>query len=124
MRTTKGRGASDDRVERYFADQPSDKRALLEELRALVEKAVPGAEPSIKWGVPVYQLNGKNVFALAGFKDHVAINFFAPPEVFDDPRGRLEGGKTNRALKVRSAKDIDRSSITRWLKATASRAER
>jgi hypothetical protein len=105
-------------VDRYFADQPADKAALLQKLRELVDKGVPDADVSIKWGVPFYQLNGKNVCALASFKDHVAINFFAPPSAFVDPGKKLEGsGKGNRTLKVRSADDVDSASILRWLKA-------
>lgn len=107
-------------VERYLAQQPADKRALLEKLRALVMKSVPDAKSSIKWGVPFYQRNGRNLCALASFKDNVAINFFAPPEVLVDPDKKLEGsGKGSRMLKVRSAADIDSASILRWLKAAA-----
>lgn len=106
---------------RYISEQPADKRALLESLDALVMKAVPDAEVSIKWGVPFYQRNGQNVAALASFKEHVGINFFAPPEALADPGKKLEGsGKGNRMLKVRTAADIDSASITRWLKAAAS----
>ena len=102
----------------YFATQQPDKRVLLEKLRALVMKGVPDASVSIKWGVPFYQRNGRNICALAGFKDHVGINFFAPPDVLVDPNNRLEGsGKANRMFKVRSAGDIDSASILRWLKA-------
>jgi len=114
-----GHGKGKDLAAGYFAQQPADKRASLEKLRALVVKAVPDAKVSIKWGVPFYQRNGKNVCALAAFKDHVGINFFAPPEVLVDPEKKLEGsGKANRMLKVRSAGDIDTASILRWLKAT------
>ncbi len=110
-----GAGAS---VEAYFAQQPADKRALLTKLRGLVEKGAPDAVPSIKWGVPIYAQNGRNICALAAFKDHVAINFFAPPSVLLDPAKQLEGnGKTSRLLKMRSASDIDTASIARWLKA-------
>jgi hypothetical protein len=102
----------------YFAAQPADKRALLEKLRVLVRKGLPGAEVSIKWGVPFYVLNGRPICALASFKEHVAINIFAPPDLFIDPGKKLEGsGKTSRMLKVRTAADIDKSGIARWLKA-------
>jgi len=105
--------------DRYFAEQSADKAALLEKLRALVIKGVPDAEVSIKWGVPFYQRNGKNVCSLAAFKEHVGINFLASPSVLVDPQEKLEGGgKTMRMLKVRSAADIDSASILRWLKAT------
>jgi hypothetical protein len=106
-------------TESYFAQQPAEKRALLEKLRALVAQGVPDAQSSIKWGVPFYQRNGKRICSLAAFKEHVGINFFAPPSVLADPKKKLEGGgKTMRMLKVRSVDDIDSASILRWLKAT------
>jgi len=110
-------------VDRYFAEQPPEKRVLLEKLRFLVAKAVPDADASIKWGVPFYQRNGKNVCSIAAFKEHVGINFLASPDVLVDPGKKLEGGgKTMRMLKVRTASDIDSASIVRWLKATVAAA--
>jgi hypothetical protein len=110
--------ASRGAVESYFAQQPPDKRVLLTKLRVLVEKGAPDAVPTIKWGVPIYAQNGRNICALATFKDHIGLNFFAPPSALADPKKKLEGeGKTSRMLKVRSAADIDAPSINRWLKA-------
>src|SRR5207245_4367039 len=110
-----GSGAS---VENYFAQQPPDKSALLIKILWLIEKGAPDAVPMIKWGVPIYAQNGRNICALATFKDHVGLNFFAPPSALADPKKRLEGeGKTTRMLKVRTAADIDAPSITRWLRA-------
>ena len=110
-----GSGAS---VENYFAQQPPDKRALLIKIRGLVEKGAPDAVPTIKWGVPIYAQNGRNICALATFKDHVGLNCFAPPSALADPKKKLEGeGKTSRMLKVRTAADIDSPAITRWVKA-------
>ena len=101
----------------YIAAQPTEKRVLLDKLRALVVKGAPDAVPAIKWGVPVYAVNGKNVCALASFKDHVAINFLI------DPGKKLEGGgATQRMLKVRTPADIDSPSILRWLKAAVAAA--
>ena len=109
--------------DRYFAEQSADKAALLEKLRTLVRKEVHDSDVTIKWGVPFYQRNGKNVCSLAAFKDFVGINFFASPSVLVDPKKKLEGGsKTMRMLKVRTASDIDSASILRWLKATVAAA--
>jgi hypothetical protein len=106
--------------DKYFAEQSADKRALLERLRVLVRKGVPDATVSIKWGVPFYTSDGKDICALAVFKDFVGINIFAPPEALADPKKKLEGsGKKNRMLKVRTAADIDSASILKWLKAAA-----
>ena len=110
-------------VDDYLAQQPADKRALLEKLRALVNETVPDATASIKWGVPFYQRKGKNICALGAFKDHVGINLFAPPEALADPGGKLEGeAKGSRMFKVRSAADIDAASVRRWLKAVVAAA--
>ena len=107
-------------IDAYLKEQAADKRALLEKLRDIVDAALPDATTSIKWGVPTYQLNGRNVCALASFKDCVAINFFAAPAKLADPGKKLEGaGKTSRMLKVRTAKDIDTARLKRWLKAAS-----
>ena len=104
----------------YIAGQPANKRALLEKLRALVTATLPDAVPALKWSVAVYAIDGRNVCALAAFKEDVAINFFASPAALADPKKRLEGsGKSQRMPKVRTAKDIDAASIRRWLKAAA-----
>jgi hypothetical protein len=106
----------------YIAEQTPEKRALLEKLRALVTKTLPGAMVALKWGVPVYQVGGKNVCALAAFNDEVALNLFAKPSALADPKKRLSGGgATSRMLKVRAAKDIDATSIQKWLKAAATK---
>ncbi len=118
-RTASAKKTAEPSVDGYFTQQPTDKRVLLEKLRALVVKGVPDATVSIKWGVPVYQRNGRNMCALAAFKDHVALNFFVAPNVLADPGKKLEGGKTNRMLKVRNAADIDAATISRWVKAAA-----
>lgn len=107
-------------LDAYLKEQPADQRALLEKLRAIVDSALPDAGVTIKWGVPTYQLNGRNVCALASFKDCVAINILASPDKLADPGKTLQGeGKTSRMLKVRTATDIDVASIKRWLKAAS-----
>lgn len=104
---------------KYISEQPADKAALLKRLHALVMKGMPDAELVMKWGIPVYTKGGKNVCAIASFKEHVMINFFVPPGVLPDPKRRLEGAKTNRTLRIRSASDIDDAAVVRWVKAAA-----
>lgn len=48
-----------------------------EELRQLHEMLLTTElEPDIKWGAPVYTLEGKNVVGLGAFKNHYALWFF------------------------------------------------
>src|SRR2546425_11580015 len=110
------RDGADPSVESYFAQQPPDKRALLTKLRGLVEKGAPDAVPSIKWGVPIYARNGRNICALASFKDHIGLNFFAPPSALAGPKKMLEGvGHKQGMLQVRAAAGVYAPRRARWL---------
>lgn len=104
---------------KYISEQPADKAALLKKLDALVMKGMPDAEVVTKWGVPVYTRAGKNVCAIAGFKEHVALNFFVPPAALPDPKKRLEGAKKTTTLRLRKASEFDEPSIVRWVKTAA-----
>ena len=111
-------------IDGFFAKQPPQLRAILEELRKLVEEAAPEASSSIKWGMPFYTLDGKMMCALAGFKAHVNLILAGPPGAFADPEGRLEGdAKGGRHLKLRSLDELPRAAVKGWLK-TAARVAR
>ena len=110
-------------VDGFFAKQPPELRALLEELRGLVEEAAPDATSSIKWGMPFYSVGDKMMCALAGHKSHVNLILAGPPGTFDDPEERLEGdGKTGKQLKLRAGDHIPRAAVRGWLETAATRA--
>ena len=73
-------------------------------LREAVLTAAPGAEESIKWGVPSYAL--KHVLcSIAPAHRYVRLQFWRGAELHD-PRGLVEGtGKRLRHVKVRSARE-------------------
>ncbi len=64
----------------------------------------------MKWGMPTYTLQGKNVLILAAFNDYVALNFFRG-SLLADPDGILDAAGPNsrvaRVLKLRAASEID-----------------
>ena len=45
-------------VEEYLGAQPDDRRALVNELRAMVAEASPTAQEHVKWNSPSYVLDG------------------------------------------------------------------
>jgi hypothetical protein len=107
-------------IDSFFKKQTPEMRVILEALRELVEKTVPDAKASIKWGMPFYALDDQMMCALAGFKSHVNIIFAGPPESFKDPKGLLEGeGKMGRHLKLRSLDELPRASVQAWLRTAA-----
>ena len=110
-------------VDGFFTMQPPPLRAILEQLRQLVEEAAPEATSSIKWGMPFYLVRDQTICALAGFRGHVNLILAGPPGTFPDPDGLLEGdGKTGRHLKLRSLDELPRSTVQGWLRIAAERA--
>jgi hypothetical protein len=110
-------------IDGFFAKQPPNLRAILDELRALVEESVPDAIASIKWGMPNFSIGKSMVCALAGFKSHVNLIVAGPPEIFDDPEGRLEGdAKGGRHMKLRALEDVPHDAVRRWVRAAAKNA--
>jgi uncharacterized protein YdhG (YjbR/CyaY superfamily) len=72
-------------VDEYIAAQPERVRPKLEQVRAAIRKAVPGAVEVIGYRIPGYKLNGKPMLYFAGFKEHYSLfaasgTFFAALE--------------------------------------------
>ncbi|HEY5926509.1 MAG TPA: DUF1801 domain-containing protein [Kofleriaceae bacterium] len=107
-------------IDGFFKKQPAPLRAVLVELRKIVETLVPDAESSIKWGNPFFTLNGKMMVALSAHKSHVNLILAGPPNAFADPHGRLTGeGKTGRHLKLTSLDELPRNEVRNWVKTAA-----
>lgn len=60
-------------VDEYFANVKFGKEMLLKLRELLVSTEL---EENIKWGCPVYSLNGKNIAGLASFKSYVGLWFY------------------------------------------------
>jgi len=84
-----------------FVDELRALRALLAETE-LVEE--------MKWSMPTYTINGKNVIMLAAFKEHVSLSFFKGA-IVDDPKGLLvkagENTHVSRQLRFTSEEEIE-----------------
>ena len=58
----------------YINRYPKEVRAMLKKMRTAIKSAVPAkAEEAIKYGIPTFRLNGKNLVHFGGFKDHVSF---------------------------------------------------
>jgi hypothetical protein len=115
-------------IDGFFEKQPANLRAILDELRNLVEEVAPDARSSLKWGMPFYNIGSGMMCALGAHKAHVNLILSGPPETFVDPDNRLIGdAKTGRHLKLTAADQIPYDQVRGWLRAAAdlarSRAE-
>lgn len=90
----------------------------LNALLAAVKKAAPDAELSIKWGQPVFSVNGPMAF-LRPAKAHVTLGFWRGVEL-DDADGVLEGDGTRmKHLKLGEDDPVDAKRIGAWVKQAA-----
>lgn len=64
---------SEKRVDAYIAKAQPFARPILQHIRKLAHKALPGAEEAIKWGVPHFVVDGKNAVGMAAFKQHASL---------------------------------------------------
>lgn len=67
-------------VEDYLDSLAPEVRGVLEEVRATIHAALPGAEDTISYHIPTVVLDGRRVVHYAGWKHHVSL-YPAP----DDP---------------------------------------
>jgi uncharacterized protein YdeI (YjbR/CyaY-like superfamily) len=79
----------------------------LELLRSLMQDC--GYTEELKWGVPCYTYNGKNVVLLSAFKEYAAVSFFKGSLLSDEHKLLVKPGENSQAsryLKFTDAKTI------------------
>lgn len=100
-----------------FIEKKAEWKAILEPLRKLMLDA--GLEETVKWGVPVYTWNGKNVTGLVAFKAYAGIWFYKG-SLLKDPQGVLQSAqKGTQALlqwRFSSADELDVESVKSYVK--------
>lgn len=80
-------------IDAYIASFPDDVRPILEQVRATIKAAAPGATEAIRYAIPAFVLHGNLVF-FAAFKHHVSV--YPAPRGTDAFRAELAayaGGK-------------------------------
>jgi len=59
-------------IDEYIAGFPKNIQKMLKEIRAVVKKAAPKAEESIKYDIPTFVLNG-NLVSFGAWKSHIGL---------------------------------------------------
>jgi len=60
-------------IDDYIAQFPTDVQGVLECMRKTIKKAAPTAEEAIRYQMPTFRLNGKNLVHFATFKNHIGF---------------------------------------------------
>lgn len=85
-------------------------REELETLRQIILET--GLNEEIKWGVPVYTHNGKNILSIAALKDFASIGFFKGVLLTDNHKilqqqGNLQSDRIVRFTKTTDIKKLE-----------------
>lgn len=103
-------------VEGFLAKHDRWKDALIKFREILLNTEL---QESIKWGIPVYSLHGKNVLGIGAFKSYVGLWFYQGA-FLKDPQKLLinaQDGKTKamRQLRFPSEQDIDLAVVKSYI---------
>jgi uncharacterized protein YdhG (YjbR/CyaY superfamily) len=75
-------------IDDYIAGFPTEVQKLLEEVRAIIQKAAPDAEEAIKYAMPTFVLHG-NLVHFAAYQHH--IGFYPAPMGIEEFKEELSG---------------------------------
>lgn len=66
----------DPRVTAYIDKALPFAQPILGHIRGVVHATLPAASETVKWGMPFFQLNGRDVAMMAAFKAHAGLGIF------------------------------------------------
>lgn len=81
-------------IDGYIAEFPPEVRHALEEVRAIIRAAAPGATETISYAIPTFDLEGKHLVHFAGYDRHIGL--YPTPsglEAFKDEFAGYKSGK-------------------------------
>lgn len=103
----------DQKVSDYIAQATPDQIELLENIRQLIHKSVPGVTEAIKWGFPVFAKT-KDFTYFRTAKQHITLGFYNIDRI-ENAEQLLEGtGKNMRHIKIKTASDLDEQQLKDW----------
>jgi hypothetical protein len=99
-------------VEKYIEKQKPSQKEIIQQLRSLILKNLPGIKEEFKMGVPWYE--GK--FYVVALKDHVNMGF-SVKGLSAQEQSLFEGkGQLMRHIKFYSLNDINETRLSKLLK--------
>ncbi len=106
-------------TDEYLKTLPEWQQNNLALFRKLVHKVSPEVAEEIKWGVPVFLLNGKLVFAMSAFKSHTKYNFIGNGAKLNDTDNLFNNGlesNKSRGIDLTQDQTIDNKALEALIK--------
>jgi len=112
-------------IDDYINTFPRETQDILQKIRGIANKVVPGGEETISYGIPTIKLDGKYVVYFSGWKHHIAV-YPTPHAAGDELDQALQPYKAGKGtLKFPLDKPVPYDLIERVVVALAAdRAER
>lgn len=108
---------TDPRIDAYIEQAQPFARPILEHLREVVHCTLPQADETIKWSMPHFTLNGKNVAGMAAFKAHAAFVIHG-----DGRQGSVDDSATGQFNRLETLADLPSdAALSRTLSRAADR---
>ena len=102
----------DKETDAYIEKQKSPQKEILQEVRKIFQKTLPGCEEKMAWGVVTFA-SGK--FYIAAMKNCVHVGF-AISGLREDEISMFEGsGKTMRHIKIPTLEGIDEKKLAKMI---------
>lgn len=109
-------------IDEHIGSFPKDRREKLEKIRTIIKSSCPEATETIRYGVPTFQLNGKNMVHFAGYDSH--IGFYPSPNGMKEFEKDLKPYASGKGTaKFKWEEDIPYSLIKKIVKFRASEIE-
>ncbi|MGD2178495.1 MAG: DUF1801 domain-containing protein [Anaerolineae bacterium] len=110
-------------VEAYLEQLAPERREALERLRALVFQVAPDATETMRYGMPAYDVGGKELCLFASQKRYVSL--YLDPKIVERYRGELEGLSLGKScVRFRNLERIPLGTVEHMLKDIARRGAR
>jgi uncharacterized protein YdhG (YjbR/CyaY superfamily) len=81
-------------IDEFIARYPENVRVVLQELRRVIRESAPGAEETISYGIPTFDLNGKHLVHFSAYRSHVG--FYPTPSGIEAFKKELSHFKTSK----------------------------
>ncbi len=75
-------------ITEYIESFPKEIQETLQKMRKTIKEVMPDAEEAIKYGLPTFRLNNKNVVHFAAFQKH--FGFYPAPSGIEEFKKELE----------------------------------
>ncbi len=62
-----------DTIDDYIRTFPADVQRILQHVRRTIRNVAPGADETISYQMPTFNLNGRSLVHFAGWKHHIAL---------------------------------------------------